>query len=87
MQAAAEGRPISASPGLIFSPVTIWSSATVPKQVAVRSKPFGDGWPRISSGRIATSPPGISTPASSAPRLRPMPSCSITSGLACSTAR
>ena len=41
----------------------------MPKQVAVRSKPLGDGWPLISSGRIATSPPGISTPACSAPVL------------------
>ena len=47
----------------------------------------GDGWPLISSGRIATSPPGISTPACSAPFLSPMPICSMTSGLACSTAR
>ena len=57
------------------APVTIASSATVPKQAAVRSKPFGDGWPRISSGSTATSPPGISTPASSAPRLSPTPIC------------
>ena len=32
----------------------------------------GEGWPRISSGSTASSPPGISTPACSAPRRRPI---------------
>ena len=35
------------------------------------SKPFGDGWPRTTSGSTASSPPGTSTPASAAPRARP----------------
>ena len=62
---------ISASPGAQRSPVTIASSATVPIAEPDSSKPCGLGCPRISSGRTASSPPGISTPASSAPRLRP----------------
>ena len=45
------------------APVTTRSSATVPKQAPTRSKPCGEGWPRISSGSCASSPPGISTPA------------------------
>ena len=55
------------------SPVTISSSLTVPIAVAQRSKPCGDGWPRISSGRTASSPPGTSMPAASAPTFRPWP--------------
>ena len=41
--------------------------------------PLGDGWPRISSGTTASSPPGISTPASSAPAFRPRPIAASTS--------
>ena len=47
------------------------SSATRPKHGRKRSKPYGDGWPLISSGSCASSPPGISTPACSAPARRP----------------
>ena len=36
---------MSASPGAHAAPVTIASSATVPKHDAHRSKPCGDGWP------------------------------------------
>ena len=82
-----DGSPISASPGAIASPVTIASSATVPKHAPVRSKPCGDGWPLISSGSCASSPPGISTPASSAPRFSPSAMSRSTPGSACSTAR
>ena len=36
----------------------------MPNAEPTRSKPYGDGWPRITSGSWQTSPPGISTPAS-----------------------
>ena len=62
---------MSASPGATSAPVTIASSATVPKPCAQRSKPCGDGWPRMSSGMTASSPPGISTPAGLGARRRP----------------
>ena len=74
-------------PARTRAPVTIRSSATVPKHAAVRSKPVGDGWPRISSGSTATSPPGISTPACSAPALSPRAIAAKTPGSVCSTAR
>ena len=67
--------------------MTIRSSATVPKHAAVRSNPWGDGCPRMSSGSTATSPPGISTPAASAPAFRPLPIARITASSARSTAR
>ena len=60
-----EGRPITGSPGRTAEPSTIASSATVPKQAPETSKP------RTMSPSWASSPPGISTPASSAPRARP----------------
>ena len=78
---------MSASPGAHAAPVTIASRATVPKHAAVRSKPVGDGWPRISSGSTATSPPGISTPACSAPAFSPRAIAANVSGSVCSTAR
>jgi ribosomal protein L10 len=81
-----DGSPITASPGSMRAPVTISSRATVPKQAPTRSKPCGDGWPRISSGSWASSPPGISTPASSAPRFSPSPIWRSISGSASSTA-
>ena len=58
-------------PGRRREPSTIASSATVPKAEPTRSKPYGEGWPRITSGSWQTSPPGISTPAASAPTLQP----------------
>ena len=67
--------------------MTIRSSATVPKHAAVRSNPLGEGWPLISSGSTATSPPGISTPAASAPAFSPTAIASMTSGSTRSTAR
>ena len=63
VQAAATAGRSARRPGRRRAPVTIASSATVPNAVPQRSKPCGDGWPRISSGRTASSPPGISTPA------------------------
>ena len=60
-----------ASPGSIRSPVTIASSFTSPTQAPTRSNPVGEGWPLITSGSCASSPPGISIPASSAPAFRP----------------
>ena len=44
------------------------------------STPCGDGWPRMISGSTASSPPGISTPASSAPAFRPSRDRRIASG-------
>ena len=56
-----------ASPGCTAEPSTISSRATVPKQAPETSTP------RTISPSCASSPPGISTPASSAPRARPTP--------------
>ena len=55
------------------SPVTTRSSATTPTAAPTRSSPWGEGWPRIISGSCASSPPGISMPACSAPAFRPAP--------------
>ena len=63
------------------APVTIASSATVPIAVPQRSKPCGDGWPRISSGSTASSPPGISMPASAAPTARPRAIAAVAVGV------
>ena len=53
---------MTASPGSTPAPVTIASRSTSPTHMPTRSIPLGDGWPRISSGTTASSPPGISTP-------------------------
>ncbi len=76
-----------AQPGRASPPVTIASSATVPKAVPQRSKPWGDGWPRMSSGSTASSPPGISMFAACAPIFRPWAMRASAVGSACSTAR
>ena len=59
----------------------IASSATVPNAEPTRSKPYGEGWPRITSGSWQTSPPGISIPAASAPALQPQPDLTQQLGL------
>ena len=44
------------------APVTTASRSTSPTHMPTRSRPPGEGCPRISSGTTASSPPGISTP-------------------------
>ena len=71
---------MTTSPGATALPSTIASRATVPKQAPETSTP------RTISPSCASSPPGISIPASSAPRARPTPISSQTSGTALSIA-